>query len=143
MVEVMGKRKKMPTTSGINIVTGIMFLSPEGDDRQQEWSAEKLRHYSIEGQHFFVDLVRPSKSIDTSDRHSKSDSNIKSKPDISKVRKWTDQTKEFPVEAQFIGLLDGKIQLRKVSGIKIAVPVSKMSVKDLDHVENVVGVDIT
>jgi hypothetical protein len=64
MVEVMGKRKKMPTTIGINMVTGIIFISPEGDDNQQEWSAEKLTHYSIEGKHVFVDLVRPSKSID-------------------------------------------------------------------------------
>jgi hypothetical protein len=64
MVEVMGKRKKMPTTLGINMVTGIIFISPEGDDRQQEWSAEKLSHYSIEGKHVFVDLVRPSKSVD-------------------------------------------------------------------------------
>jgi hypothetical protein len=64
MVEVMGKRKKMPTTLGINMVTGIIFISPEGDDRQQEWSAEKLTHYSIEGKHVFVDLVRPSKNID-------------------------------------------------------------------------------
>ena len=64
MVEVMGKRKKMPTTLGINLVTGIIFISPEGDDRQQEWTAEKLTHYSIEGKHVFVDLVRPSKSVD-------------------------------------------------------------------------------
>lgn len=64
MVEVLGKRKKMPTTLGINMVTGIIFISPEGDDRQEEWTAEKLTHYSIEGKHVFVDLVRPSKSVD-------------------------------------------------------------------------------
>lgn len=282
MVEVMGKRKKMPTTLGINMVTGIIFISPEGDDRQQEWSAEKLTHYSIEGKHVFVDLVRPSKSIDfhagakdtaheiaaalgeiagayragglrevleagegggpkkgqilydfmaqgddevtvavgdeviilddtkseewwmvrrlknnkegvvpssyveviglipkaplmpaepglstveknrmeemrlsklsmgksrtdsmdSSDRHSKRDSKIKSKPDPSKVRKWTDRSKDFTVEAQFIGLQDGKIQLHKVNGIKIAVPVSKMSVEDLEHVEKIAGVSL-
>jgi hypothetical protein len=282
MVEVMGKRKKMPTTLGINMATGIIFISPEGDDRQQEWSAEKLSHYSIEGKHVFVDLVRPSKSIDfhagakdtaheiaaalgeiagayragglrevleagegsgpkkgqilydfvaqgddevtvavgdevivlddtkseewwmvrrlknkeegvvpssyveveslipkpplmpaepglssveknrmeemrlsklsmsksrtdsvdSSDRHSKRESKIKSKPDPSKVRKWTDRTKDFTVEAQFIGLSDGKIQLHKVNGIKIAVPVSKMSVEDLEHVEKVAGVSL-
>ncbi|KAJ5154055.1 uncharacterized protein N7500_009494 [Penicillium coprophilum] len=282
MVEVMGKRKKMPTTLGINMATGIIFISPEGDDRQKEWSAEKLTHYSIEGKHVFVDLIRPSKSIDfhagakdtaheiaaalgeiagayraeglrevleagegggpkkgqilydfmaqgddevtvavgdevvilddtkseewwmvrrlknnkegvvpssyvevtglipkaplmpnepglssveknrmeemrlsklamgktrtdsmdSSDRHSKRDSKIKSKPDPTKVRKWTDRTKDFTVEAQFIGLQDGKIQLHKVNGIKIAVPVSKMSVEDLEHVERVAGVSL-
>lgn len=282
MVEVMGKRKKMPTTLGINMATGIIFISPEGDDRQKEWTAEKLTHYSIEGKHVFIDLIRPSKSIDfhagakdtaheiaaalgeiagayragglrevleagegggpkkgqilydfmaqgddevtvavgdevivlddtkseewwmvrrlknnkegvvpssyvevtglipkaplmpnepglssveknrmeemrlsklalsksrtdsmdSSDRHSKRDSKIKSKPDPTKVRKWTDRTKDFTVEAQFIGLQDGKIQLHKVNGIKIAVPVSKMSVEDLEHVEKVAGVSL-
>lgn len=282
MVEVMGKRKKMPTTLGINMVTGIIFLSPEGDDRQQEWSAEKLSNYSIEGKHVFVDLVRPSKSIDfhagakdtaheiaaalgeiagayragglrevleagegsgprkghilydfvaqgddevtvavgdevivlddtkseewwmvrrlknneegvvpssyvevaslipkppimpaepglstveknrkeemrlsklaagksrtdsmdSSERQSKRDSKMKSKPDASKVRKWTDRSKDFTVEAQFIGLSDGKIQLHKVNGIKIAVPVAKMSVEDLEYVEKIAGVSL-
>lgn len=64
MVEAMGKRKKMPTTLGINVAMGTIFISPEGDDRQQEWTAERLTHYSIEGKHVFLDLVRPSRSID-------------------------------------------------------------------------------
>lgn len=64
MVEVMGKRKKMPTTLGVNVSTGTLFISPEDDDNQQEWSADKLAHYSMEGKHVFVDLVRPSKSVD-------------------------------------------------------------------------------
>ncbi|OQD88742.1 hypothetical protein PENANT_c003G02469 [Penicillium antarcticum] len=280
MVEVMGKRKKMPTTLGINMVTGIIFISPEGDDRQQEWSAEKLTHYSIEGKHVFIDLVRPSKSIDfhagakdtaqevvaalgeiagayraeglrevleagegggqkkgqilydfmaqgddevtvavgdevviiddskseewwmvrrlknnkegvvpssyveitgmmtkpllpedpgltsveknrreearltklamgksrtdsmdSSDRQ-KRDSKSKSKPDPKKVRKWTDRSKSFTVDAQFVGLHDGKIHLHKVNGIKIAVPVSKMSVEDLEFVEKAANVSL-
>lgn len=64
MVEVMGKRKKMPTTLGINLGTGTIFLSPEDEDQHQEWSPDKLTHYSMEGKHVFIDLVRPSKSID-------------------------------------------------------------------------------
>lgn len=64
MVEVMGKRKKMPTTLGINIATGTIFISPEDEGDVQEWTAEKLTHYSIEGKHVFIDLVRPSKSVD-------------------------------------------------------------------------------
>ncbi|KAJ5217489.1 uncharacterized protein N7469_011114 [Penicillium citrinum] len=286
MVEVMGKRKKMPTTIGINMVTGIIFISPEGDDNQQEWTADKLTHYSIEGKHVFVDLVRPSKSIDfhagakdtaqeivaalgeiagaykaeglreviaagkggggqkkgqilydfmaqgddevtvavgdeviivddskseewwmvkrlkngkegvvpssyvevtgfvsqappagtesgmssvernrleearlakaamgkprtdsmdsSEKQHRKRDSKSshKTKPDASKVRKWTDRTKAFTVEAQFIGLQDGKIHLHKVNGIKIAVPVAKMSVEDLEYVERAAGVSL-
>lgn len=66
MVSVMGKRKKMPTTLGINIATGTIFISPEKSDDgpHQEWTAERLSHYSIEGKHVFLDLVRPSKSVD-------------------------------------------------------------------------------
>jgi hypothetical protein len=64
MVEVMGKRKKMPTTLGINVATGTIFISAEDDENQQEWAADKLSHYSMEGKHVFIDLVRPSKSVD-------------------------------------------------------------------------------
>lgn len=62
----MGKRKKLPTTLGINIATGTIFISPEnsGDSGYQEWTADKLTHYSIEGKHVFLDLVRPSRSVD-------------------------------------------------------------------------------
>ena len=66
MVSAMGKRKKMPTTLGLNLATGNIMIAPEKsrDGPQQEWTAEKLTHYSIEGKHVFMELVRPSKSID-------------------------------------------------------------------------------
>ncbi|KAL4927875.1 cytoskeletal protein-binding protein SLA1 [Aspergillus undulatus] len=288
MVEVMGKRKKMPTTLGINIATGTIFISPEDDGDTQEWTAEKLSHYSIEGKHVFIDLVRPSKSVDfhagakdtareivsalgeisgafraeglreviaasagggstqkkgnilydfmaqgddevtvgvgdevvilddskseewwmvrrikngkegvvpssyvevsgfvspppaenpiesglssvernrleearlakeatqksvsetesrRSSQHHKKDSKSsqRSKPDPTKVRTWIDRSKAFTVEAQFIGLQDGKIHLHKTNGIKIAVPIPKMSFDDLEYVEKVTGVSL-
>lgn len=66
MVSVMGKRKKMPTTFGINIATGVIMIAPEKskDGPEQKWTAEKMTHYSIEGKHVFLELVRPSKSVD-------------------------------------------------------------------------------
>lgn len=66
MVSSMGKNKKMPTTLGINLARGLISISPAKarDGPQQEWTAEKLTHYSIEGKHVFMELVRPSKSID-------------------------------------------------------------------------------
>src|SRR5208282_5094959 len=66
MVSVMGKRKKMPTTLGINLATGTIMIAPEKvrDGPQQEWTAEKMTHYSLEGKHVFLELVRPSKSVD-------------------------------------------------------------------------------
>ncbi|KAK2793757.1 cytoskeletal protein binding protein [Onygenales sp. PD_12] len=311
MVSVMGKRKKMPTTLGININTGTIFISPEksSDGPHQEWTADKLTHYSIEGKHVFMDLIRPSKNVDfhagakdtaheivsalgeiaggykaeglreviaagkggtrrkgqmlydfmaqgddevtvavgdeviilddsksdewwmvrrlkngregvvpssyveitgietptepskkgtnaglstveqnrleearlakesarkskshdstdsrigevgpgielpergsslfsreisnqPSQRHQKRDSRSKPKPDPHKTRKWTDRTGTFTVVAEFIGLAEGKIHLHKQNGVKIAVPVSKMSVEDLEYVEGVTG----
>lgn len=269
MVSVMGKRKKMPTTLGINLLTGKIFISPEktADGPHQEWTVDKLTHYSIEGKHVFMDLVRPSKSVDfhagakdtaaeivaalgdisgtyravglkevfeagsgsnkkkgrinydftaqgddevtvmIGDQvvvldDTKSDqwwmvkclrngregvvpSNIveitgvvsndlaqtdtlslvernrleearltkeairksenektekaKTKPNPTKMRKWTDRSGTFTVNAEFIGLHNGRIHLHKENGIKIAVPVSKMSVPDLEYVEQITG----
>lgn len=66
MVSVMGKKKKMPTTLGINLLTGTILIAPERaeNDPPQEWTADKMTHYSREGKHVFMELVRPSKSID-------------------------------------------------------------------------------
>ena len=66
MVSAMGKRKKLPITLGINLATGTIMLSPEKsrDGPTQEWPADQLTHYSIESKHVFLELVRPSKSLD-------------------------------------------------------------------------------
>ena len=58
---------------------------------------------------------------------------------MSKTRTWTDRSGSFKVEAEFIGLKDGKIHLHKLNGVKIAVPVSKMAVEDLEFVEKITG----
>lgn len=309
MVSAMGRRRKMPITLGLNIATGTIMLAPERsrDGPTQDWSAEKLTHYSIEGKHVFLELIRPSKSLDLhagakdtaeeivatlgeiagaakgegirevmaaatggglqksghvlydfmaqgddevtvavgdevivlddtksedwwnvrrmkngkegvipssyievtgtvpvepttrsginagrstveqnrleeerlakeaaranrareeaeqsragppmelptrgsslgdednrksrrDKRSSKAEGKSRSKPDSSKIRTWTDHSGSFKVEAQFIGIADGKIHLHKTNGVKIAVPVSKMSPEDLAYVEKV------
>ncbi|KAF3482121.1 cytoskeleton assembly control protein Sla1 [Arthroderma uncinatum] len=282
MISIMGKRKKMPTTLGINVATGTIFISPEKseDGPHQEWTADRLKHYSIEGKHVFVDLVRPSKNVDfhagakdtaqeivaalgeisggyraeglreviaagtsgakkkgiilydfmaqgddevtvgvddeviilddsrseewwmvrrlkngregvvpssyieitgvvdssTSgvnaglssveqnrleearlakqasrsrrrdsegtgviERPKRESKSLKPKPNSLKTRKWTDRSGTFTVVAEFIGLADGKMHLHKQNGVKIAVPVSKMSIEDLEYVEKVTG----
>ncbi|RDL38432.1 uncharacterized protein BP5553_02772 [Venustampulla echinocandica] len=316
MVSVMGKRKKMPTTLGINMGTGVILIAPEKtrDGPEQKWTAEKMQHYSLEGKHVFLELVRPSKSVDfhagakdtaeeivsalgelagavragglqdeimagsgqaqkkgqilydfmaqgddevtvavgdeviiiddtrseewwqvrrlktgkegvvpssyieitgtisvpsmsglnagrsgvdqnrfeeerlakeslkaarreedsrgsevgpgmrlpergsslsaidnTPQQRSRRESgrndssasrSSKSKPDPTKVRTWTDRSKSFSVDAQFLALKDGKINLHKMNGVKIAVPVVKMSVEDLEYVERITGVSL-
>lgn len=66
MISVMGKKKKMPTTLGINLRTGIILIAPERsqDGPSHEWPAHQMTHYSREGKHVFMELVKPSKSID-------------------------------------------------------------------------------
>ena len=292
MVSAMGKNKKMPTTLGLNLATGVIMIAPEKsrDGPQQEWTAEKLTHYSIEGKHVFLELVRPSKSVDfhagakdtaqeitrglgeiagaaraeglrevleasagsgggqkkghvlydfmaqgedevtvavgdevvviddtkseewwmvrrlkngkegvvpstyvevtgivapprtssginagksiveqnrleeermvkeavkaskseakaaerskKESKHGRSSSASKSKPDMAKTRTWTDRSGTFKVDAQFIGLKDGKIHLHKLNGVKIAVPVVKMAIEDLEYVEKVTGTSL-
>jgi hypothetical protein len=58
------------------------------------------------------------------------------------VRTWTDRSGSFKVEAEFIGLKDGKIHLHKQNGVKIAVPVNKMAIEDLEYVERATGVSL-
>lgn len=310
MISHMGKNKKMPMTLGINIARGLISISPEKskDGPGKEWTAEKLTHYSIEGKHVFVELVKPSKSVDfhagakdtaqeivaalgelagavrqeglkevlaasagtgaagkktgkmlyefmaqgddevtvavddevivmddgssdewwkvrrlkngkegvvpssfveitgyvpggsesiegldtarstveqnrleeqrltkeaarknrvdevgpgvalpergsslatdtrrTSARGSEKRSTKdapKSKPNETKVRTWTDRSGTFKVEAEFIGLREGKIHLHKLNGVKIAVPVAKMAVEDLEYVERATGASL-
>jgi len=81
----------------------------------------------------------------TDQRSSKRDSSkdpgakASSKPNPARLRTWTDRSGSFKVEAEFILIKDGKIHLHKVNGVKIAVPVTKMSVEDLEYVERVTG----
>jgi hypothetical protein len=70
------------------------------------------------------------------------DLRLLTRPDSSRVRTWTDRSGSFKVEAEFILIKDGKIHLHKVNGVKIAVPVVKMSVEDLEYVERATGVSL-
>ncbi|KAF1842665.1 uncharacterized protein K460DRAFT_377996 [Cucurbitaria berberidis CBS 394.84] len=80
---------------------------------------------------------RSSNKRESSTKDSSSKSS--SKPNSAKIRTWTDRSGSFKVEAEFILIKDGKIHLHKVNGVKIAVPVPKMSVEDLEYVERVTG----
>ncbi|CAG8525283.1 6604_t:CDS:10, partial [Racocetra fulgida] len=49
------------------------------------------------------------------------------------------RTGSFQVEAEFLQLSDGKVHLHKLNGIKIAVPIDRMSKKDIAYLEGVTG----
>ncbi|KAI8085032.1 uncharacterized protein BX664DRAFT_338374 [Halteromyces radiatus] len=57
------------------------------------------------------------------------------KPDPDRLRTWTDRSGAFKVEAQFLGYTDGKLRLHKANGVKIDVPLEKMSSEDIRWVE--------
>ncbi|MCJ1384831.1 hypothetical protein MMC17_007949 [Xylographa soralifera] len=54
-------------------------------------------------------------------------------PDSSKLRIWTDMTGSFTVEAEYLGCKGGMINLHKTNGVKILVPLAKMSTADLSY----------
>ncbi|KAG4306538.1 hypothetical protein PORY_000526, partial [Pneumocystis oryctolagi] len=58
------------------------------------------------------------------------------KPQLDKIKTWTDRTGTFKVDAQFLGVVDNKIHLHKLNGVKISVPLSKMSAEDVLYVES-------
>ncbi|KAI3654428.1 hypothetical protein MP228_001147 [Amoeboaphelidium protococcarum] len=55
-------------------------------------------------------------------------------------RQWTDTSKTFKVEAAYLGYKDGKVQLHKTNGVKIAVPISKLCKEDVLYVQEQSGV---
>lgn len=63
-------------------------------------------------------------------------------PDMTKIRKWSDVTNLFKVDAELLGYSDGKVYLHKTSGVKISVMANKLSINDLKFVESVIGVSM-
>ncbi|KAI8073889.1 hypothetical protein BC940DRAFT_289441 [Gongronella butleri] len=57
------------------------------------------------------------------------------KPDPDRLRTWTDRSGSFRVDAQYLSFSDGKLRLHKSNGVKIDVPVDKMSSEDIRWVE--------
>ncbi|KAJ3194292.1 cytoskeletal protein binding protein [Irineochytrium annulatum] len=61
------------------------------------------------------------------------------KPNEAKVRLWTDRSGTFKVEAEYLNIVDGKVHLHKTNGVKIAVPLEKLSVQDTEFLRRVPG----
>ncbi|EPZ36842.1 SLA1 and SHD1 interacting domain-containing protein [Rozella allomycis CSF55] len=61
------------------------------------------------------------------------------KPRPSNIRIWKDKSETFKVEAEYLGLSDNKVVLFKTNGVKIAVPIEKLSVEDIKYVESLTG----
>ncbi|KAJ3162752.1 cytoskeletal protein binding protein [Geranomyces michiganensis] len=64
---------------------------------------------------------------------------VEEKPNPANTRMWTDRSGTFKVEAEFIGISDGKVQLHKTNGVKIAVPLAKLDAKDIEFLRTIPG----
>ncbi|CAE6449426.1 unnamed protein product [Rhizoctonia solani] len=64
-------------------------------------------------------------------------SNVGPRP--GKTRVWHDRTGQFKVEAEFLGMENGKIKLHKTNGVIIDVPSAKMSPEDMAFVEKLIS----
>jgi hypothetical protein len=60
-------------------------------------------------------------------------------PPVDQMREWTDKTGSFKVKAAYISVVDNKVQLHKETGVKIAVPLEKLSLSDFEYVRNKKG----
>lgn len=60
---------------------------------------------------------------------------------MAKTRIWKDRTGNFKVEAEFLGVSNGKVRLHKVNGVVIDVPVDKMASEDVKLIKNLVKRD--
>ena len=103
--------------------------------RRQERRARELKTYEERQRVRAADERERAKRM----KHGKRDL---SKPNPHRVRTWIDRTGAFKVEAEFLGVQDGKIHLHKVNGVKIAVAAQKLSVEDLEYVERLMGVSL-
>ncbi len=54
---------------------------------------------------------------------------------VGQEREWVDSSGTFRVVAELVTVDDQKVVLKKRNGININVPLSKLSIKDLDHLQ--------
>jgi len=52
------------------------------------------------------------------------------------IRTWKDATGKFSVEAEFSGVVQGNVRLRKADGSEVAVPLERLSQEDQEWVKN-------
>ncbi|KAG9079258.1 cytoskeletal protein binding protein, partial [Ceratobasidium sp. UAMH 11750] len=99
---------------------------------------ERLEQRRLEDERAVKAAARPSPaprpSTDSEPRRSTAD-----KPRPGKTRVWHDRTGQFKVEAEFLGLENGKIKLHKTNGVIIDVPSAKMSPEDMAYVEKLIN----
>ena len=55
---------------------------------------------------------------------------------VALAREWTDVTGKYKVEAEFGGVIAGKVRLKKASGEIVTVPLERLSEADREHIQS-------
>lgn len=111
----------------------------EGSDSDRRRKRSDKRHYRSRDER---DRIREHDRARREQGHDGHHDSDKSMPNYHRVRTWIDSTGSFKVEAEFLGCVEGKVQLHKTNGVKIAVAASKLSLEDLEYVEKVTGTSL-
>ena len=77
-----------------------------------------------------VKTYEEEKAADTESTEAASDESGSETP----TRTWNDATGTFSMEAQFLGVSDGKVNLKKADGKLVEIPLDKLSQEDRDFV---------
>ncbi|KAI9361641.1 hypothetical protein DFJ73DRAFT_813842 [Zopfochytrium polystomum] len=64
---------------------------------------------------------------------------IVEKPNEANLRSWNDRSGNYQVQAEFLSVVEGKVHLHKVNGVKIQVPLEKLCAADLDFIRSIPG----
>ena len=60
-------------------------------------------------------------------------------PGAGFARTWTDVTGTYRIDAEFVDVVEGKVQLKRADGAVIAVPLEKLSDQDRDHIKRILA----
>jgi len=55
---------------------------------------------------------------------------------VSRFRRWTDSTGKYSVEAEYRGVLSGKVRLRKQDGTDVSLPLERLSEEDRQWIQD-------
>ncbi len=77
------------------------------------------------------ELVQPNKPASTAARSATMAGNTAG----GKTRTWTDATGQFKVDAEFVSIADGTVNLRRQDGRTMSIPLEKLSEADRAHVK--------
>jgi len=55
------------------------------------------------------------------------------------ARNWSDNTGQFSIEAEYVGMVDDEVVLKRIDGVLIRVPVARLSEADQQHVKLLVA----